>query len=167
MEAVLGVLLPHPSIVQFVGVQQRSSEGFRLLVYELMGGSLYRLLHCRASSTPLAGPQASPLQQPQPAQATLGRAAAATDSKSALVKSALTARPPQPDLPMPLSAEHIVSLLRPVAEALFIMHSRGVLHRDVKSANVLLTADGTSAKLADFGSARMVPKGSMPTGAFI
>ena len=40
-----------------------------------------------------------------------------------------------------------------VAEALRAAHEAGVVHRDVKSQNVLMTASGT-AKVADFGIAR-------------
>ena len=40
-----------------------------------------------------------------------------------------------------------------VAEALGVAHERGVIHRDVKPQNILLTASG-EAKVADFGIAR-------------
>ncbi len=42
-----------------------------------------------------------------------------------------------------------------IAQGLAHVHSLGVVHRDVKPANVLLTLTGT-AKLADFGVARMM-----------
>src|SRR3954469_17022343 len=52
----------------------------------------------------------------------------------------------------PLPAERLLPILHGVAEALDHAHGHGVLHRDVKPANVLLRKDGT-AKLADLGIA--------------
>lgn len=42
--------------------------------------------------------------------------------------------------------------------ALFYLHSQCILHRDIKPENILLNADGTRARLCDFGLARQTTK---------
>ena len=54
--------------------------------------------------------------------------------------------------PMPL--ERIVEILRPVCAALGYAHSQGLVHCDVKPANIMIDANGR-VLLADFGIARM------------
>ena len=52
----------------------------------------------------------------------------------------------------PLAPETIRDLLAPVADALHAAHGVGLVHRDVKPANVFITADGRGL-LGDFGIA--------------
>lgn len=53
-----------------------------------------------------------------------------------------------------LPAEEAVSLLIPVASALSASHRRGIVHRDIKSANIMCTPDG-QVKVLDFGIAKV------------
>ncbi|WP_374943429.1 protein kinase [Sphingomonas sp.] len=51
--------------------------------------------------------------------------------------------------------ERVLALGCQLADALGYAHRAGVVHRDVKPSNILLSADGRCAKLLDFGVARM------------
>ncbi len=56
----------------------------------------------------------------------------------------------QADAPLP--PERALDVARQVTEALVYLHRHGVVHRDVKPENILLTADG-KVKILDFGIA--------------
>jgi serine/threonine protein kinase len=54
------------------------------------------------------------------------------------------------------TVQEAMRLLAPVAEALSLAHERGIVHRDVKPANVFVMAEGRRCKLIDFGIAKLV-----------
>lgn len=61
-----------------------------------------------------------------------------------------------------LPAESLLPLMEPVLRALALVHREGIIHRDIKPDNLMLTDDG-HVKLMDFGSARDADDGRTMT----
>jgi serine/threonine protein kinase len=68
---------------------------------------------------------------------------------------------------MGLPSESVLFYGVQIARALARAHDKGIIHRDLKSANILITPDGL-AKVLDFGLAKQVGSGTLegPTRSF-
>lgn len=62
----------------------------------------------------------------------------------------------------PLSPAEAAAFFAPIAEALARAHEKGIIHRDIKPKNILLTEHG-NPKLADFGIAHLDDPGGKMT----
>ncbi|HEX9303722.1 MAG TPA: protein kinase [Thermoanaerobaculia bacterium] len=62
--------------------------------------------------------------------------------------------------------EQVSEIVAEVAEALDYAHRKGIIHRDVKPANIIITTDG-KVKITDFGIARIASSNLTTTGQFL
>jgi serine/threonine-protein kinase len=65
-----------------------------------------------------------------------------------------------------LDLEDTKKIIMQVADALDYAHRNGIVHRDIKSANILIL-DGLKVKIADFGIARMPSSDLTQEGQFV
>jgi len=77
------------------------------------------------------------------------------DGKPYLVMPFLSSGTLKQRLGKPIPAEEAVRVLIPIARALQYAHQQGIIHRDVKPANILITSDG-EPMLTDFGIAKIL-----------
>jgi serine/threonine protein kinase len=67
----------------------------------------------------------------------------------------------KPGQPLPL--QQAVQILKPLAEALDYAHGRGLVHRDVKPSNIILSDGGKRPVLTDFGLVKSMTEGGLTT----
>jgi len=67
----------------------------------------------------------------------------------------------QEDMAEPFLASEVKTLLRQLVGAVHFLHDNSIMHRDLKTSNILLNNRG-HLKLADFGMSRFIPPSSAP-----
>jgi hypothetical protein len=66
----------------------------------------------------------------------------------------------------PLAPDNAVHVVRQICEALYFAHGHAVVHRDIKTTNILVAENGV-AKLTDFGIARVAGNDATQTGVML
>lgn len=126
----------HPSICAYFGVCYVAGAPAIVLEY-MAGGSLLDFLDISRRPTPdNESHRGSASTSASPSPAECGAAFTRPASRTRL----------------------LLSLAHQVGSGLAFLHSRGIVHRDIKCSNVLLDASRTFAKVSDFGLAHVLAR---------
>ena len=119
--------------------------------------SSHRLLHEARASSALAHPNICTIHEVGENEGELYIVMELVEGKSLAAMSAGAG----------LAPESVLRYGVQIASALARAHDRGIVHRDLKTANIVITADGL-VKVLDFGLAKQVGSGIVegPTGSF-
>jgi len=66
----------------------------------------------------------------------------------------------------PLDSETLCWITQRILSALYYLHFAGIVHRDVKPANIIVNFDTHIATLVDFGLSKLKPDGSPDTSGY-
>jgi WD40 repeat protein/serine/threonine protein kinase len=112
----------------------------------------------------LAGSSATEIDEGQWRRALTTACEQARSQEASLSTSSDQPRRPAPQAPAPRPAvplsgrghvSQVVDIVRQVADAVHTLHEAGVVHRDIKPGNIMLTTDGGHPVLMDLGLAQL------------
>ncbi|HET9887125.1 MAG TPA: serine/threonine-protein kinase, partial [bacterium] len=84
------------------------------------------------------------------------------DGRDFITMEAIRGRTLQEWIGAPLPTSRAIAIAIQIADALDAAHRAGVIHKDLKPANVMILEDG-SVKVVDFGIAALMEEGPKPT----
>ena len=149
-----------PRLLQFLGVCVTETCRTCIVTKFMEGGSLQDMLRKRRQRLPASArsctnsPDTSPTASPISFK---GDNRSMSDRKAPSYIEAIvreTASPPSSPNSNPLPLRVALRIAIDVAEGMMFLHAHGMIHRDLKSANILLDLHGR-AVVADFGVARL------------
>lgn len=125
----------HAHVVGLYGLTVGAEATIGLLMEHMGGGSLYDLLRSMEGRMEVRTEEGRMEEQQQ------------------AVPASGTGASPSADAAL-LEIPRLISLLSGVALGMAYLHARGIIHRDLKSDNLLLDSEHTSLKICDFGLSR-------------